>query len=60
MVKLTSFVEPTAAVDGEMHDGSDLFELNGTVRLHDKPFTVGSIYVDPTHVTAIAVEQHVH
>ncbi len=60
VIKLASFIEPTAAVPGADHQGSDLFELQGTIRLHDKPFTVGSLYVEPEHVTAVAVEQHLH
>ncbi len=60
VVKLASFIEPTAAVVGAEHDGSDLFELQGTIRLHDKPFTVGSLFADPSHISAIAVEQHAH
>jgi hypothetical protein len=56
MVRLSRFVEPTSAVPGAEGGDSNLFELDGTVRLHDKPFTVGALFVDPTHISAVAVE----
>ena len=64
-IKPTSFVEPTAALEEASEDpdairskGSDLFEIHGNIQLHDKPYMIGALYVEPAHVTAFAVEHH--
>jgi hypothetical protein len=65
IMKPTSFVEPTSAIpesetdpDAIRERGSDLFEIHGNMQLHDKPYMIGTLYVEPAHVTAFLVEHH--